>query len=103
MLLQLLTDGGHFDETNPIHVYVNFLSYKLFLIAPAFSSDCIRFAFMEVLQVELDEIKESWNTHLMQSRHGGIYGIPDELYNIPDLHGICTTLENMLQLTYYSL
>ena len=22
-LLQLLTDGGHFDETNPIHVYVN--------------------------------------------------------------------------------
>ena len=24
LLLQLLTDGGHFDETNPIHVYVNF-------------------------------------------------------------------------------
>ena len=53
--------------------------------------------------MELDEIKESWNTHLMQSRRGGIYGIPDELYNIPDLHGICTTLENMLQLTYYLL
>ena len=49
--------------------------------------DCIRFAFMEVLQEELDEITQSWNTHLLQRRRGGISGIPDELYNIPDLYG----------------
>ena len=42
---------------------------------------------MEVLQVELNEVKENWNTHLMQNRRGGVSGIPDELYNIPDIHG----------------
>lgn len=43
---------------------------------------------MEVLQVELNEVKENWNTHLMQNRRGGVSGIPDELYNIPEIHGI---------------
>ena len=33
-------------------------------------------------------MKENWNTHLMQNRRGGVSGIPGELYNIPDIHGI---------------
>ena len=52
--------------------------------------DCIRFAFMDILQGELDEIRCLWNTHPMVKARTGhpICGIPDELFYIPEIHGI---------------
>ena len=87
----MLKDNGHFDETSPIHVYVYVNTFYrcrgntdtiLFVC-----SDCIRFAFMGILQAELDDIAQMWNTHLIRCRRGGISGIPEELYNIPSLQG----------------
>jgi len=45
---------------------------------------------MDVLQGELDEIRHSWNTHpMVKARSGhGIYGVPDELFYIPEIQGI---------------
>ena len=41
-----------------------------------------------LLQKELNEIKEHWNTHFIRkSRHDTISGRPDSLYYLPQLHG----------------
>ena len=49
----------------------------------------MRFAFMNLLQDELSEISEMWNTHSIRldraRRHVG--GIPDELFFIPEIRG----------------
>ena len=50
--------------------------------------DCIRLAFMDVLQKELDVTAQSWNNHVIRLSQGGISGTPEELYSIPALHGI---------------
>lgn len=44
---------------------------------------------MDILQKELDEIRNMWNTHsIVKSRSGcQVYGVPDELFYIPDMHG----------------
>ena len=44
---------------------------------------------MDVLQKELDEIRKMWNTHsIVKSRTGcHVYGVPDELFYIPEIHG----------------
>ena len=44
---------------------------------------------MDVLQKELNEIRKMWNTHsIVKSRTGcQVYGVPDELFYIPEIHG----------------
>ena len=50
--------------------------------------DCLRFAFMDILQKELDCVKDMWNTHLIRkSRRDILGGIPDALYFIPTIYG----------------
>ena len=43
---------------------------------------------MDVLQKELDNTVQLWNSHVIHRRRGGISGIPEELYNIPALYGM---------------
>ena len=61
-----------------------------FLVTSTFCRDCIRFSFMDLLQGELNDICEMWNTHLIRAdrtrRH--VSGIPDELFFIPEIRGI---------------
>lgn len=49
---------------------------------------------MDVLQHELDEVRDMWNTHLIVHRRNEnqVYGIPDELYHIPEIQGTYTLL-----------
>ena len=50
--------------------------------------ECLWFWFSGVLQKELDEIKEHWNTHyIRKSRHIAVCGRPDSLYFLPEMHG----------------
>lgn len=46
---------------------------------------------MNVLQAELDEVRISWNTHLIRHARSPrqVTGIPDELFYIPEIQGKC--------------
>ena len=54
------------------------------------SRDCLRFAFMEVLQNELDKIRHLWKTHkIAKARTGNrVCGIPDKLFYNPEVQGM---------------
>ncbi len=54
-----------------------------------YTSDCLRFAFMDLLETELNQIAMEWNTHRMRPTRlsHSPPGIPDELYFIPELAG----------------
>lgn len=48
---------------------------------------------MDILQNELNEVRDMWNTHrIFSSRagrsQGGVLGIPDELYYLPEVPGV---------------
>jgi len=46
------------------------------------------FCFAQLLQDDLDNVKEHWNTHLIRgSRHDTISGRPDELFFLLEVHG----------------
>ena len=94
----MLKDGSQFDETNPIHRCIVIVSSMviestLYRQKNVFvcnnNRDCIRFAFMDLLQMELNEVRDSWNTHrIVHTRQDYIHGIPDELYHLSEIQGI---------------
>jgi len=52
------------------------------------SMECLWFCFHKILQEELDNVKEQWNTHsIRRSRFETVPGRPDSLYFLPELHG----------------
>ena len=49
---------------------------------------CLWICFSSLIQKDLDEVKEHWNTHRIRpSRFDTISGIPDELFYLPERHG----------------
>jgi hypothetical protein len=50
--------------------------------------ECMWFCFSDVIQNDLNYVKEQWNTHrIRDSKHDTIPGIPDELYYFPEKKG----------------
>ncbi len=50
--------------------------------------ECLWFCFSDLLQKELNDIKEHWNSHyIRRSRHDTIDGKPDVLYHLPESVG----------------
>ena len=46
---------------------------------------CMRFCFVNVLQRDLDQVKEYWNCHLIRgSGYATVSGRPDVLYYLPE-------------------
>ena len=78
-----LKENGYYEDTDIVHrlhysyINVNFIK----------SSDCLKFAFMNVIQAELDRMKNLWNMHRIRCNRGHINGIPDELYYLPEERG----------------
>ena len=66
-------------------------------------TECLWFCFAPLLQKELDDAKEHWNTHLMRkSRHDTISGRPDALYYLPSYRGgvhglLCNVPDNKME------
>ena len=55
---------------------------------------CLWFSFSKIVQRELDEVREHWNSHhIRKSRHDTVAGRPDELFYLPE----CVDAENQLQ------
>ena len=50
--------------------------------------DCLWFCFSELLQEDLNAVKEHWNTHrIRKSRNDTIPGVPEVLYYLPEGRG----------------
>lgn len=50
--------------------------------------ECVWFVYSDLLQLELDKVKQEWNTHyIRKSRHNTVPGIPDELFFLSQTSG----------------
>ena len=50
--------------------------------------ECVWFCFSDVIQNDLDYVKDQWNTHrIRDSKHDTIPEIPDELFYFPEKNG----------------
>ncbi|WAR12350.1 hypothetical protein MAR_026530 [Mya arenaria] len=50
--------------------------------------ECVRFCFTQILQHELDTVRQEWNDHPIRRQNGDeINGRPEILYQHPDLYG----------------
>ena len=66
-----LVDSGLLDTSNKLHI------------------ECLWFCFYDILQRELDVVKESWNNHYVcASQHYTCHGIPNKLYFTPESVGV---------------
>lgn len=62
------------------------------------SMECLWFCFSDLLQNELDTIKNHWNTHyIRRSRHDTVSGRPDSLYFLPHLHNAVNNMNSVPQ------
>ena len=62
-----MIDAGNLDASNRMHL------------------ECIWFCFSEIIQKELDEVRDEWNNHYIRaSRHHTASGIPNTLYFLPE-------------------
>lgn len=53
--------------------------------ASELSMTCLWFCFKDILQADLDHVRDHWNTHyIRKSRHDTIPGRPDELFFLPE-------------------
>lgn len=56
--------------------------------ASELESECLWFCFAPLLQADIDQLKEHWNTHyIRKSRHDTVSGRPDSLYFLPESNG----------------
>lgn len=56
-------------------------------------SECLWFCFAALLQQDIDQVREHWNTHaIRRSRFDTIAGRPDSLYYLTESHGGMTNL-----------
>lgn len=56
--------------------------------ASELQSECLWFCFAALLQIDIDQVKEHWNTHyIRKSRHDTVSGRPDSLYYLAESNG----------------
>ena len=61
-----MVDGGSLDLSDKLHF------------------ECLWFCFSKLVQNELDQVREHWNSHYIRvSRYHTPSGIPDQLYFMP--------------------
>ena len=62
--------------------------------ASELSMECLWYCFSRIIQKELDQTREHWNTHkIRKSGPNTISGRPDSLYFLPELHGAVNNLK----------
>lgn len=63
-----------------------------------FHMECLWFCFAEVIQADLDKVKDHWNSHyIRKSRHDTVPGIPEVLYYLPEYSGATDCLLRVTQ------
>lgn len=82
-----MTIDGHFNSAIPFHVYVYFL---IGIHVTLILRDAVRYTFGPVLQKELNQFVNDWNTHCIRksTMAEAPGGIPNVLFHFPGLKGI---------------
>ncbi len=64
------------------NIPVTWMRWFKLLVSCIYTRDCLMFAFMDLLETELNQIATEWTTHRMRpTRHSHSQpGIPDKLY-----------------------
>ena len=71
-----------------IYFFKSLMEQEIFNLGDEIQMVCLWFCFAQLLQDDLDKIKQHWYTHLIRgSSHDTISGRPDELFFLPELHG----------------
>ena len=52
-----------------------------------FHKEAIWFCFADLLQTDLDKMKEYWNSQIRKSKHATVSGVPDMMYFLPEDFG----------------
>ena len=66
--------------------------------AAEISMECLWYCFAELIQKDLDFVKEHWNCHrIRKSRHDTRSGRPDSLFFLPEHHGAINLLSMVPQ------
>jgi len=88
---QRIESWWSFLRKSKTHWWMNFfkdmIEANLFTPGNEFQTECLWYCFSAILQQEIDEVVESWNTHyIRKSRHDTTPGIPSELFLLPEMH-----------------
>lgn len=63
-----------------------------------FHMESLWFCFAKVIQVELDKVKDHWNSHyIRKSKHDTVSGVPDILFHLPEYSGSTDCLQTITQ------
>lgn len=70
------------------HFFSNLESNGSLNLCDELEKECIWYTFSRLIQQELDELMEHWNTHrIRKSRHNTVSGRPDAIFFNPDSYG----------------
>ena len=71
-----------------IDLFKDMVESNVLLLGNNLHMECLWFCFANLIQADLDKVKEQWNSHYFRkSRFDTIAGIPDVLYFLPESVG----------------
>ena len=71
-----------------ISFFKNMCQSRIIELGNDFQMECLWFCFARVIQKELDNVRDHWNSHyIRRSRHDTVPGVPDILYYLPESTG----------------
>lgn len=71
-----------------INFFKDMCDSRMIELGNEFHMECLWFCFWRVIQNELDEVRDHWNSHyIRKSRHDTVPGVPDILYYLPENNG----------------
>ena len=71
-----------------INWYKDMVDAGILELGDEFDMKCLWFCYSRLLQKELENVKEHWNSHyIRKSRHDTVAGVPDILYFLPESVG----------------
>ncbi|PFX34815.1 RNA-directed DNA polymerase from mobile element jockey [Stylophora pistillata] len=69
-----------------INFFKDLAEQQVYTIGNDLQMECLWFCFSNVVQQDLDTVKDHWNTHYIRgSNHDTVKGKPDELFYLPEL------------------
>ena len=75
----------HDRSTWWINFFKDLVETNIVDTASELSMSCLWFCLKDILQADLDHVRDHWNTHYIQkSRHDTVPGRPDELFYLPE-------------------
>jgi len=68
-----------------IELFEDLVAFEVFHPGCEKEVECLRYCFMEVIQQDLDAVRQQWNTHRIRPSAGARCpaGVPDELFYLP--------------------